>query len=402
MRNTFLQKLILIATLIGVVNFTSCSSDDNSDAQFDGENKIVLKAVNTFSMKDNCIDTIEVEVLLVTALKETLELEFGLSDNIVNGQTIAAIENPKIVLEPGQKKATLLIASKTNRVLKENAILKLNLIKNNSTLKLDKAEQIMISPVISEVELTDKQIQLLNAYQKLGLDLYPLMGEVDVTGEIKYPGNEYLTPLFQPRVIPVKGKTIITLNEEKSTPEKAVLTMLSNPMGIEDFCYDIFRKVTVDDLEYWTKQPMPQKTMELINLSATSNETFSMQLDNIVIDVKSKEINYIGPGKDLYGNPITIVPFEYEYSAWDRLKKLIDEGNPEAIEAYEQGGTIDPKQRINAGMILLEEGEDSPYDNDSWMETTAKITEDEISFNFIMDHDNATGFTQVRVQYKLK
>jgi hypothetical protein len=338
MKNKLLQKLAILTTVVlTTISFTSCSSDDSSDGGFDGENKIVLKAVNNLIMQDNSTDQLEVEVLLITSLSETLDLEFALENNTVNDKIIAEIVNPKITLASGQKKAVLTIASKTNRVLTEAAKIQINLIKNSSSLKLEKPLEITITPLNTVENLTPEQIELLEGYKKQGLDLYPLMGEREVTGEINFPGNEYFLPLNQSKLIPVTGKTVITLSD-KATAKKPVLKMISNPMGVEAYLYSLFRAITIDDEEIWTTQPASQAIMELINLTPDSKETFLVTLDGIEIDIKTKKVNFLGKGTDMYEDEFTIVPFEFKYSAWDRLKALVDSGDSYATENYEMGG----------------------------------------------------------------
>lgn len=274
-------------------------------------------------MMDNATDQLEIEVLLISSLPETLELEFALNNNNVNDKIIAEIVNPKITLPPREKKAVLTIASKTNRVLTEATKIQINLTKNSSSLKLEKNLEITVIPLKNVENLTPAQIELLDGYKKQGLDLYPLMGEIN------FPGNEYFLPLNQPKLIPITGKTVLTLSD-KATAEKPVLKMVSNPMGIKAYLYSLFRTITIDDKEIWTAQPASQAIMELINLTPESQETFWVTLDDIEIDVKTKKVSFWGKGINMYEDEFTIVPFIFEYSAWNRLKALVDSGDPYA------------------------------------------------------------------------
>lgn len=397
MKTFFLQKTAIFAIIFFVIFITSCSNDDTVDGGFDGENKIVLKAVNNLSMQDNATDQLEIEVLLISSLSETLELEFALSNNNVSDKIIAEIVNPKIILIPGEKKAVLTIASKTNRVLTEATKIQINMIKNSSSLKLEKPLEITVTPLRNVENLTPAQIELLDGYKKQGLDLYPLMGEVDVTGEINFPGNEYFLPLNQPELIPITGKTVITLSD-KATVEKPVLKMVSNPMGIEAYLYSLFRAITIDDEETWTAQPASQAIMELINLTPDSQESFLVTLDDIEVDLKTKKVYFLGKSKDMFGSEYTIVPFGFEYSAWNRLKALIDSGDTYAAENYEMSGwMINPAYSINQSDITKD-----PYMNDTWIESKATLADDMLQFNFIMDYEyNAGGYIQFKVEYKL-
>lgn len=398
MKNAFLKKLAIVTIFaFSALSFIACSNDENSDNSFTGENMIVLKAINTNTIQDNGTDKIEIEVLLITALNETLDLEFALSGNKVDGQIIADIENPKITIQPGQKRAILTIINKTKRVLKETTKLKLDLVKNSSKLKLEKPFEITVTPLSAIDALTPAQIELLDGYKKQGLDLYPLMGEIDVTGEIYFPGSEYLTPLNQPKRTIVKGKTLITLSE-KATAQKPVLKMVSNPMGAEAYLYELFKSVSINDKEFWAEETNIAHTtvMKLIGLTSSSEETFQVTLDDIEIDIKTKAIKFTKE-TTIYDEPITIVGFDYNYSAWNRLKKLLDEKNPIAIENYEMGGTVNPSEIINTGTITTDQ-----YDTKNWEESVAKLTDDKLSFHFLLDHITASGYVQFKIEYKLK
>lgn len=398
MKNIFFKGFSLFASmLLGALTVISCSSDDNSKRVFDGDNMIVLKAMSTLSMQDNSEDKIVIEVLLITALKEQLDLEFQLTDNVIDGKVIAELDNPKVSLEPGQKRALLTISSKTRMAITENAVMKLELVRNSSKVNLEKNLELLITPIERVVDLTAAQVELIEGYKKLGLDLYPLLGEIDVEGMINYKGNEYLTPINAPAKIPVQGKTIITLSE-KATADKPILKMVTNPMGIEAYSYYLFRELTINDKEFWTNQPAPMAIMELLNLTSSSNESFTMSLDGIEIDLKTKEVNIIGAGEDSFGNPITVVPFKYEYSAWNRLQKLLKQGNAIAIENNEQGGSVNPALYLNTGSILEKDDE---YKNNTWNKVETKLTEDKLSFQFIIDHYQASGFITFNIEYKL-
>jgi len=398
MKNIFFKGFSLFASmLLGALTVISCSSDDNSKRVFDGDNMIVLKAMSTLSMQDNSEDKIVIEVLLITALKEQLDLEFQLTDNVIDGKVIAELDNPKVSLEPGQKRALITISSKTRMAITENAVMKLELVRNSSKVNLEKNLELLITPIERVVDLTAAQVELIEGYKKLGLDLYPLLGEIDVEGMINYKGNEYLTPINAPAKIPVQGKTIITLSE-KATADKPILKMVTNPMGIEAYSYYLFRELTINDKEFWTNQPAPMAIMELLNLTSSSNESFTMSLDGIEIDLKTKEVNIIGAGEDSFGNPITVVPFKYEYSAWNRLQKLLKQGNAIAIENNEQGGSVNPALYLNTGSILEKDDE---YKNNTWNKVETKLTEDKLSFQFIIDHYQASGFITFNIEYKL-
>lgn len=380
------------------ISLISCAKEDELKG-YTGENKIVLLSDHSSFMQDNGSDELLINVYLVNKLTEDVTLEFALENHIINQLPIATIENPIITFKAGEKKGVLKIKSSSRQLLDSEHKVVLKLIKNSSTLPLDKEYSFTVTPIKKTQELTDKQIELLDGYKRKGLDLYPLMGEIEVETTINFPGESNLETMYKPYTSIVKGYTSITLSD-KSTPEQPILKMISNPMGIESYLYQLFRLETIDDSDYWTQSPSAQQIMSLINLSSTTKETFEVELDDILIDLKTKQINYTSQLKNQYGYDFTAVPFTYKYSAWERLKKLLDEGNPLALENVEMGGSVNPAYYINTGDILTndfnEEGQGY------WRKTTAQLNENTLNFQFIISHVNAGDFISFTVEYKLK
>lgn len=385
--------ITLLSTLI-----ISCTKEDDLQG-YTGENKIVLLNDNAAFMQDNGTDELLVNVYLVNRVTEDITLEFALENHIVNLQPIVVIENPIITFKAGEKKGVLKIKSTSRQLLNSEHKVTLKLIKNSSTLPLDKDYNFYVTPIKKTQELTDKQIELLDGYKRKGLDLYPLMGEIEVETTINFPGDSNLQTMYKAYTSVIKGYTSITLSD-KSTPDTPILKMTSNPMGIESYLYQLFRLETIDDLEYWTQYPSAQQIMSLINLSSTTKETFEIELDDIKIDLSSRQITYIHYDKNEWGNDINTIPFQFKYSAWDRLQKLIDEGNPLAIENVEMGGSVDPSIYINQTNITHDD-----FDNNgdgAWKETTAKLADNKLNFQFIISHANAGDYISFNVEYKLK
>jgi hypothetical protein len=388
---------ILLLLLIAILS--SCSKDDNELKGYTGENKIVLLSNNTSFIQDNGNDELVVNVHLVNKLTEDITLEFALENHIVNLQPIVAIDNPVITFKAGEKKGILKIKSSSRQLLDSEHRVTLNLIKNSSTLSIDKEYSFTVTPIKKTQALTDKQIELLDGYKRKGLDLYPLMGDIEVETTINFPGEGNLETLYKPYTSKIKGHTSITLSN-KSTAEQPILKMVSNPMGIESYLYQLFRQLTIDDLDFWTQSPSAQQIMSLINLSSSTKETFEVELDDITIDLKTKQISYHSTLQNMWGDDFTAVPFQFKYSAWDRLKKLLDEGNPLAIENVEMGGSVNPQNYINISDIS-----DDNYgqgDLGNYRKSSAKLTDNKLNFQFVMGHEHANDYILFTVEYKLK
>lgn len=380
-----------------LISILGCSKDNDINS-YQGNNHIVLKANSSQFIKNDGVDEILIDVLLVKTVNKDIELEFKLENNLIDGQEQLEIRDSKVVFKAGEKKAQLTIKSKAKATIGEKKDILLNLLRNNSQISLESPLTITLQPLQKFEQLTGEQIKLLDTYKSKGLNLYPLMGEVSLEGTVIYFGNGSLETMYNRKVSTIKGVSVFTLSE-KATAEKPVLKMVSNAMGLESYLYTLFRQLTIEDKEYWNNEgqnapPAPKKIMELIGLSPSSAESFQLSLDNIEIDLESKKISFIELSS--YNNEINIVNFTYTYSAWERLKKLIEANNPIAIENSEQGGTVNPAEYLNTDNIL----EDVYPGNQSiWKASTAKLSDQSLSFDFLMGHSGAGNYITVSVKY---
>lgn len=205
-------KLFYIVPLLILVVFllASCSKEDNDLKGYVGENKIVLLANTTNYMQDNSTDELLVNVYLVNSVTETVTLDFALENNIVDQQALTILEQSIITFKPGEKKGQLKIKSKSRGVLDKEHTININLVKNTSSLPLDKTFTINLIPIRRAEALTDHQIELLDGYKRRGLDLYPLMGDIPVVANVKFPGGGNLETMFNAKDIMLNGYTSIT------------------------------------------------------------------------------------------------------------------------------------------------------------------------------------------------
>lgn len=402
MKNILKRNILFLTTfIVSMISLIACSTEDNADSEFLGENKIVLIPQTSVYLKDNSTDEIVIDIHLVKAVSSPIKLKFALQGNMLGDTKILDIENPSVDLLAGQKRTQIKIKSTSRKLITETTSINLLLVENNSTLNLEKNLKLTLQPLTPTDELTPEQIELLELYKSKGLDLFPLIGDVEMTGTIYFPGDGNLESLYDKKTIQIRGITTFTLSE-KATAEKPVLKMVSNAMGLESYLYQLFRDLTIDDLVFWNNQspdapPANKNIMELIGLTRDSKETFEVMLDDIEIDLNTKEITYISKGEDFYGDEISIVPLSYKYSAFERLQKLIDEKNPIALESIENGGNINPATIVNNEDIINDE-----HENETWAETTAILSKDTLSFKFIMGHSEAGGYINLTIDYKIK
>jgi len=380
--------------------FSSCSKDNNNE--FLGDNKVFLLTNHIQSVKNNGEDELLIDVQLVTALKQDLHLEFELVNHLFEENALLEIDPPTLIFKAGEKKKQLKIKSLPNVPLVNSQEVILQLRANPAAPTLEAPLRITVFPMTAIEQLSQKQIALLDGYKEAGLDLYPLMGNIPVESKVFFPGGGNLISLYQKKELTIQGNTLITLSEH-ATATKPVLKMVSNAMGIENYLYNLFRQNTIDDKEYWNNDsplapPSPKKIMELVGLSQSSSEVFEVALDSIEIDLKTKKVSYTSH-KTIDSSPFQHVGFTYSYSAWDRLKKLLDANNPIAVEHSSMGGSIDPAIYLDNENISMDE---YAVQDGNWKPASATLDDKTLSFEFPLGHYNMADYIFFSIQYKIK
>ena len=122
-----------------------------------------------------------------------------------------------------------------------------------------------------------------------------------------------------------------------------------------------------------------------------------------------KSFSFVGPTLNLWDEEIESLPFEYSFTAWERWKKMADEGGTilvqegdNMVEAsvsdlIEEGITLNPVCLVYSS-IDEDNWENEPSD---WIEPKGMFNEKTFSFQFPWDHVNSLGYTQIRVTYTL-
>ncbi|TKG94327.1 DUF4929 domain-containing protein [Puteibacter caeruleilacunae] len=388
-----LKCIIMLSIVLGA--FASCS-DNNDD--YEGINEVFLLADGEKTLIESEEKIIDITVQLTRSMKEDISLTFEFVNKTSDIQNILELENNPVLVKAGENTAKLKVKSQLKEVLAQNTVFAIQLASSsNQDIILNTPLELTVKPDPKFTALTEDQVNLLNTYKNNGLDLNPWIGIIPVEVKITFPGGGYLGPFTEKYERVINGKTIITLSEH-ATANTPALVMTENAMGLEEYIYEILKQETILDTEFWTEQPMPQQTMQLINLSSSSEETFKLALDSLVFDKDKKSINFVrsDKAKDSYGDHIAAVGFDYQYSAWDRMKKLIDEGNQDAIDADEQGGSVNPDNYINITAI----DEDGWYES-NWIETSSSFNNEtgEMKFVFNFDHANAGDYIKAEVTF---
>ncbi len=209
-------------------------------------------------------------------------------------------------------------------------------------------------------QLTEVQQQLIKGYKdNLGVDLTKVLGVKKLHARLYFPGYENMQPFAQPFERDLEDYTIITLSEQ-STPEKPVLKMTYNPLGLTNYQRDLLYMLTVGNDEFWYGEYAGdnyKKVMEILHWSKESFGEFDVTLDGLTFEnIKSGEsasINFIADTKDVYGDPTRRIPFQYYFSTWDKAQQIVKEQTLERwaelaeITNTKQDGTPDPLLYLN-------------------------------------------------------
>ena len=209
------------------------------------------------------------------------------------------------------------------------------------------------------------------------------MGEVSCRVEVTFPADE-VGVFSDTETRSFEGKSMITLSEN-ATADRPILKMIDNPMGITSFLWEIYRKETVEN-EFWIFEGSKYVSMmEAIGYDM-SKEVFSVVLDNLELLPDEGTFSFVGPTLNLWDEEIESLPFEYSFTAWERWKKMADEGI-----------TLNPVCLVYSS-IDEDNWENEPSD---WIEPKGMFNEKTFSFQFPWDHVNSLGYTQIRVTYTL-
>lgn len=361
------------AALIIAAGTTSCEDPVNNG--YEGTNYIYLSSDNT-SMYGVPGESITVNVMLTTALENDAEITFA----VENGDGIVELSGNPVTIPAGSTKASFEIACVDDIVLEQNVTC--NVVLDESAANpegINVRDTFSFTVMVADSGmLTDEQQAIIDGFREsTGIDLSKYIGLIDVS--MVYTGTDPSSgePL-DPETI--KGQTLITLGEASQTG-KPVLKMLSNPMGIQDKMYEALRTVTVDNTEYWYAEyalPCYNILMTAINWTSTSDEVFTMSLDNIAVN-EDGTVDFLGEGMNQYEEPITIVPFEYSFTAYDRELAAIQDGSldPENTPDWADDCTANPAYHLNCDDISEDD-----YGMGNWTQASASVSNESMTFSF--------------------
>lgn len=392
--------------LMGVMSLmlVACGSDDNDGGSSIKNFWTLTKESRT--LYDNDTEGVQLTVTLAYTAEDDITLVPTLSGD---GEYLSAFElsTSTVVIKKGQKTANFSVRAKENKVISKNGALSVG-FQALSSLNAGEAVSVSVAPKY-EVELTEAQMQLIRKWQEAyGIDVRRFIGSLGVestvtfnTDDKDYYNNGEETSVFSD-LCPV---TI----SEKATEKDIVLRMEGNALGLRDFLYRMLQAQTSKDEDFWMSNTHNVDLLKAISFDSATEE-FSVSLD-VTVDPKTKSIAFVSSIENPYGDIIANVPFEFSYTAWNRQKKMADEGgkfimdngeeSAEEItmaEAIEQGITLNPAYYLVNSGIDADQWEAEPS---LYVKPTASYDDTLMTFTFPWDFMNASGYEKVVVKISL-
>lgn len=401
-------KFMLMCMLAMLTGFSSCSSSDDNDGNKPMTNYVSISADGNTIINEDDDEEVKFNILIGNTLTADATINLSLEENDDNVATISP--SSTIALKAGAKTASFTVKSNKKSLLKSDRVLTVKATFSDANMKTDgKAATLTIKPDSDIPVLTAEQQKLIEGYkQNLNIDLTKILGKVKVDTKVTFNDDDKIDINDNKDTRSFSGVTIITLSE-KATADKPVLKMVSNAMGMAAFNYEMLRKRSVEDTENWTQMPYGKAVMENINYDY-NKETFTMTLDGIEVNT-DMSLKFTGSKVTMYEEEITTVPFDYTFSAWDRLKAkadanesfVVDEGETKTEVSVQDiidgGGSLNPYSFFDNTDVVAD-GEETDYTT-IYVAPTGKIdfTNGKMTFAFPWYLENTYGCQRVEATY---
>lgn len=397
---------MLMCMLAMLTGFSACSSDNN-DGDKQMTNYVSISAEGNNIINEDDDNEVKFNILIGNTLTADATINLSLEGNDDN---VATLTPSTIALKAGAKTASFTVKSNKKSLLKSDRVLTVKATFSDSNMKADgKAITLTIKPDSDIPVLTAEQQKLIEGYkQNLNIDLTKILGKVNVETLVTFNDDDKIDINDNKENRSFSGVTIITLSE-KATADKPVLKMVSNAMGMAAFNYEMLRKKTVEDTEYYTQTPYGQAVMENIKYDF-NKETFTMTLDGIEVNA-DMTLSFTDKKTTIYEEEITTVPFDYTFSAWTRLKEMADAGKSFIVDdgdsktetpvqnIIDGGGTLNPYAFFD-NIDVVADAEKTEYKN-IFVVPTGKIdfANGKMTFAFPWYLENAYGCQKVEATY---
>lgn len=401
-------KFMLMCMLAMLTGFSACSSSDDNDGDKQMTNYVSISAAGNNIINEDDDEEVKFNILIGNTLTADATINLSLEGNDDN---VATLTPSTIALKAGAKTASFTVKSNKKSLLKSDRVLTVKATFSDANMKTDgKAVTLTIKPDSDIPVLTAEQQKLIEGYkQNLNIDLTKILGKVKVDTKVTFNDDDKIDINDNKDTRSFSGVTIITLSE-KATADKPVLKMVSNAMGMAAFNYEMLRKKTVEDTENWTQMPYGKAVMENINYDY-NKETFTMTLDGIEVNPADMTLKFTGSKVNVYEEEITTIPFDYTFSAWDRLKAMADANKSFVVDEGDTKTEVSVQDIIDGGGSLnpyiffdntdfIADGEETEYKN-IYVVPTGKIdfTSGKMTFAFPWYLENTYGCQRVEATY---
>ena len=397
---------ILVAVVLALVG---CQAQDAPRETM--TNGVELTIPGNAILAEDDTSSVFVHAMMAFAPSERASVKLAFTGN---EDAVLQVESDEIVFEPGQKEVVLRVKSngKHSLSISKTVTLQVTSASHPQIKGFGKGVQITVNPDADIPILTETQLQLIaGVKKKYGIDLARLLGKLPVETTVVFNQDDKEN-FFQGQSQRVyKGYSVITLGDD-ATVDHPTLKMLTNPMGLTTFLYDVLKRKTVNDNEFFMRTPYGKAAVKAINYQE-SKETFSVALSNIGINPANNSITFTGEKENAYGDMIMGIPFTYDYSAWNRLLKEKEKGTVVEIEEdgrlvgytinddfLTMGGSLDPNRFLGVSNISSDTFGNNPSD---WVALSALLDLEKgtLSFTFPWDYADGNGYEQVHVVYTL-
>ena len=401
-------KFMLMCMLAMLTGLSACSSSDDNDGDKQMTNYVSISAAGNNIINEDDDEEVKFNILIGNTLTADATINLSLEGNDDN---VATLTPSTIALKAGTKTASFTVKSNKKSLLKSDRVLTVKATFSDANMKTDgKAVTLTIKPDSDIPVLTAEQQKLIEGYkQNLNIDLTKILGKVKVDTKVTFNDDDKIDINDNKDTRSFSGVTIITLSE-KATADKPVLKMVSNAMGMAAFNYEMLRKKTVEDTENWTQMPYGKAVMENINYDY-NKETFTMTLDGIEVNPADMTLKFTGSKVNVYEEEITTIPFDYTFSAWDRLKAMADANKSFVVDEGDTKTEVSVQDIIDGGGSLnpyiffdntdfIADGEETEYKN-IYVVPTGKIdfTSGKMTFAFPWYLENTYGCQRVEATY---
>ena len=401
MKNNLL--LIAVKAFSLLFLFISCSKVQEN-TKYEGLNRVYVSFENDKSQLEEDKDSVlTVNVLLTKAETNDLVLEFS----VLNDEnSIIRLKDVPVKIPAGQLKGRFTIISNKKNILKDEALFRVGITNLPKNMILDHELLVRVSPASVFKALTEAQKTLISGYKsKFDIDLMDFIGFLPCHTKVMSPVSERLNWFASAFEKEYDVQSIITLSE-KATADEPILKMTVNPLGLNEYFEWVLQRETVFNDEYWhnpNSGPNYKDIMELLNWNKENPGVFTMSLDYIKLkDIKDGKgvIEFTGIKKDVYGDDLATVPFDFLFTPWEKQKKLIAEGHTRLKELETQDGTADP----NHYLMIYSVKEDAIDDKVNFILPDGKIdfVNKKMTFSFSFSHTSADGYTRIYATYEKK